>query len=72
MLAGKIVYQQYAVLHGILLLFAGSNSVVDKVIIVLSAGVSSESSAVVKQTISAGKQLVGDVSIIAFGLDVGQ
>jgi len=51
---------------------ADSDSVVDKVILLLSAGKSSEELAVVLQTISAGRQLAGDVTIIAFGLDVGE
>jgi len=42
------------------------------VIILLSAGESPEQQTEVEQTIDAGKQLVGPVSIIAFGLDVGQ
>jgi len=46
----------------------------DKLIILLSAGAKSESEllADIKQAISAGKQLAGQVTILAFGLDTGQ
>jgi len=49
-----------------------NNFAVDKVIILISAGSDSGPLSVVKQTISAGKQLAGQVWIIAFGLDIGQ
>jgi len=49
-----------------------NNFAVDKVIILISAGSDSGPQSVVEQTISAGKQLAGQVRIIAFGLEVGE
>jgi len=45
----------------------------DKVIILLTAGVksSSESLEDIRQTITAGKQLAGEVTIVTFGLKTG-
>jgi len=44
----------------------------DKVIILLTAGFQSESVEDIRQTIRAGKQLAGDVTIVTFGLKTGQ
>jgi len=41
----------------------------EKVIILLSDGLSTESLATIKQTIVTGSQLAGKVSILAFGLN---
>jgi len=43
----------------------------DKVIILLSAGAQSESAEDIRQTIDAGKQLAGEVIMLAFGLKTG-
>ena len=42
----------------------------EKVIILLSAGSSSDSLSIISQTIAEGRQLVAQVEVVAFGLNV--